>query len=302
MLNRSWKITSRLYRREALWSYIFITPFLTGLGVFYIYAFFNNIYISFTNKKTFGLYRFIGFENFVKLFGDSRFLTSLGNTVKYVLFCVPAVIIFSILLACLLNSKIKLNGLYRTLIFIPAVTMPAAIGLVWRWMMNYEFGLINGLLGFFGVPPLAWLSDPNLSLFAVSIVLVWADVSTKMVILLAGLQGIPRNYYEAATIDGAGVIPRFFHITIPLLSPMIFFCLIMESIGVFQIFDFIYLMIPRLSSGMPGARSVIWLFYDEAFSRSNQGYAAAVTVILFFIILFITIIQMTVRRRWVYEE
>ncbi|MDR2759323.1 MAG: sugar ABC transporter permease [Spirochaetaceae bacterium] len=302
MLNRFWNIKSRLYRREALWSYIFIAPFLAGLGVFYLYAFFNNIYISFTNKRTFGIPAFIGLQNFVKLFGDPRFRSSLGNTLKYVLFCVPAVIIFSTLIACLLNSKIKFTGLYRTLIFIPAVTMPAAIGLVWRWMMNYEFGLINAFLGLSGAAPLAWLSDPNLSLPAVSIVLVWADVSTKMVILLAGIQGIPRIYYEAATIDGAGNIRCFFTITIPLLSPMIFFCLIMESIGVFQIFDFIYLMIPRLSSGMPGARSVIWLFYDEAFARSNEGYASAVTVVLFFIILAITVIQLVVRRRWVYEE
>jgi multiple sugar transport system permease protein len=293
---------SRLYRREALWSYIFIAPFFAGLGVFYLYAFFDNIYISFTNKKTFGVPVFTGLQNFVKLFRDPRFRSSLGNTLKYVLFCVPAVIIFSTLIACLLNNKLKLTGLYRTLIFIPGVTMPAAIGLVWRWMMNYEFGLINAFLGLFGTAPLAWLSDPNLSLSAVSIVLVWADISTKMVILLAGLQGIPRIYYEAATIDGAGEIRCFFNITIPLLSPIIFFCLIMESIGVFQIFDFIYLMIPRLSSGMPGARSVIWLFYDEAFARSNEGYASAVTVVLFFIIFAITVIQMVVRRRWVYEE
>jgi multiple sugar transport system permease protein len=302
LANRFWRSIGRLRRGEALWAYIFIAPFLAGLGIFYIYAFFNNIYISFTNKKTFGLPRFIGLGNFEKLFGDPRFLSSLVNTVNYVLLCVPAVIIFSVFIACLLNSKIKLTGLYRTLIFIPAVTMPAAIGLVWRWMMNYEFGLINALLGFFGAEPLAWLSEPKLSLPAVSVVLIWADVSTKMVILLAGLQGIPRIYYEAAAIDGAGAIHRFFNITIPLLSPIIFFCLIMESIGVFQIFDFIYLMIPRSSGGMPGARSVIWLFYDEAFSRSNEGYAAAVTIVLCVIILAITVIQMGIRRRWVYEE
>jgi multiple sugar transport system permease protein len=295
-------IRSRLYRREALWAYLFISPFLAGIGLFYVYAFINNFYISFTNKRTFGSPRFIGLQNYTKLLGDPRFLSSLVNTLKYVLICVPAVTVFSVLIACLLNSRIKRRSVYRTLIFIPAVTMPAAIGLVWRWMMNYEFGLINAILKVFDLGPLAWLSDPRLSLLAVCIVLVWADISTKTVILLAGLQGIPRMYYEAATIDGAGTAARFFCITLPMLSPAIFFCMVMEIIGVFQIFDFIYLMIPQLSSGMPGARSVIWMFYNEAFTRSNTGYAAAVTIILFFIILAVTILQMKVRRRWVHEE
>jgi multiple sugar transport system permease protein len=291
-----------LYRREALWAYLFLSPFLAGVGLFYVYAFINNFYISFTNKRTFGAPRFIGLENYIKLLGDPRFSSSLFNTLKYVMICVPAVIIFSVLIACLLNSKIRNTSLYRTLIFIPAVTMPAAIGLVWRWMMNYEFGLINAFLKVFSLEPLAWLSDPRLSLFAVCIVLIWADISTKMVILLAALQGIPRVYYEAATIDGAGTAARFFAVTLPMLSPAIFFCLVMEIIGVFQIFDFIYLMIPQLSSGMPGARSIIWMFYNEAFTRANTGYAAAITIILFLIILTVTIIQMKVRRRWVYEE
>ncbi|MDR1469183.1 MAG: sugar ABC transporter permease [Spirochaetaceae bacterium] len=295
-------VHGRLYRREALWAYVFLSPFLAGVCLFYVYAFINNFSLSFTDKRTFGAPHFTGLANYIKLLGDPRFRSSLLNTLKYVAICVPAVIIISVLIACLLNNKMKHTSLYRTLIFIPAVTMPAAIGLVWRWMMNYEFGLINALLGFFSIEPLAWLSDPRISIFAVSLVLIWADISTKMVILLAGLQGIPRVYYEAATIDGAGTAARFFSVTLPMLSPTIFFCLIMEIIGVFQIFDFIYLMIPQLSSGMTGARSVIWLFYNEAFTRSNTGYASAVSIILFFIILAVTIVQMKTRQHWVYEE
>jgi multiple sugar transport system permease protein len=289
-------------KKEALWAYMFITPFFAGLSVFYIYAFINNIYISFTNKRTFGAAKWTGLDNYLKLFADERFHSSLGNTFKYVLICMPAVIIISVLIASLLNAKVKHNDIYRTLIFIPAVTMPAAIGLVWRWIFNYEFGLVNAALRLSGAEGIAWLSDPAFSHLAVSVVLVWTDISTKMVILLAGLQHIPVVYHDAAKIDGAGTVARFFHITLPMLSPTVFFCLIMETIGVFQIFDFIFLMLPRTSSGMPAARSVIWMFYDEAFVKMNKGYAASITVILFLFILAITIIQMIGRRYWVHEE
>jgi len=295
-------MTKRLFQREALWAYLFLTPFLGGLGVFYVYAFFDNLYISFTNRQFFGRGNFVGLTNYLKLFTDYRFRGSLLNTLKYVIVCVPAVIILSILTASFLNIRLKASGLYRTMLFIPAVTMPAAVALIWRWILNFEFGFLNYWIKLFGLTPVAWLSDPRFSLLSVSLVLVWMAISTHMVILLAGLQSIPKVYYEAAKIDGAGIITQFFRITLPLLSPTIFFCLTMEIIAVFQIFDLIFLMIPGASSGMPAARSIIWLFYDEAFVRSNRGYASSVTVVLFLIILIITIFQMLGRRRWVHEE
>jgi multiple sugar transport system permease protein len=291
-----------LFNREALWAYLFIGPFAGGLGVFYIYAFIDNLYTSFTNRQFFGRGDFTGLANYIRLAGDSRFRVSLFNTFRYVLVCVPAVIVLSILTASLLNARVKGSGLYRTLLFIPAVTMPAAIALVWRWILNFEFGLVNAVFRAFGGDPVAWLSDPRFSLYSIALVLVWAAVSTHMVIFLAGLQNIPPVYYEAATIDGAGAFSRFFRITLPLLSPTIFFCLTMEVIAVFQIFDLIFLMIPSGSSGMPAARSIIWLFYDEAFVKSNKGYASSVSIALFLIIMAITVLQMISRRRWVYEE
>lgn len=293
---------SRLYRKEGLWAYLFIAPFVIGLGVFYVYSFLNNIYISFTDKTTFGNPNWVGLANYKKLLGNATFHKALGNTFLYVIICVPAVIVLSVIIATLLNSKIKLTGLYRTLIFIPAVTMPSAIGLVWRWMMNYEFGLINAVLGKFGIAPIAWLSDPEWVIISVSVVLIWTDISTRMVVLLAGLQGIPGVYYEAAKIDGAGPMRQFFRITLPLLSPTIFFCLTMEIIGVFQIFDFIYLMIRKNTSGMIAARSLVTMFYDEAFVTAKKGYASAISVVLFVIILIITVVQMVARRKWVHEE
>ncbi len=158
------------------------------------------------------------------------------------------------------------------------------------------------MIRLFGGEPRAWLSDPQYVLFSVSAVLIWADISLRMIIFLAGLQGIPKSLYEAAEIDGASAATKFFRITLPMLSPTIFFVSLMEMIGVFQIFDFIYLMIPVNSSGMPAARSLVSYFYEEAFIRNNKGYGSAITVVLFVIIFIITLFQLKMQKKWVYTE
>ena len=203
---------SEMKRKEILTGYLMVSPLLIGLGVFFVYSFFVNIYYSMTNKKTFGAIRFTGFRNFEKLFGSEKFWSALSNTFKYVLICVPLVIIISLILAVLLNRNVRGTGVYRTLIFLPAVTMPAAIGLIWKWIFNYEFGILNAGIGAFGGERIAWLSDKNFVLCAISAVLIWADVSLRMIVFLAGLQAIPKSLYEAAKIDGADETTRFFRI------------------------------------------------------------------------------------------
>lgn len=289
----------RVARKEAVTAYLFILPLVAGLSLFFIYSFFMNIYISFTDKKSFGDPKLIGLRNYEKMFAADQFWQALGNTLKYVIICVPVVVVLSVIVAALLNSKIKGTGLYRTLLFLPAVTMPAAIGLLWRWLYNYEFGIINALLSKLGLEKIAWLSDPKYSLYAVAAVVIWAGISTRMIIVLAGLQGIPDVYYEAAKIDGANSRQLFFRITLPQLSPTIFFVTIMEVIGIFQVFDFIYLMIRPNSSGMPAARSLVSYFYTSAFERFDKGFAAATTVVLFLIILAVTAFQMKMQKKWV---
>lgn len=296
------KVKNKFARKEAITGYLMISPLMIGLLIFYVYSFIINIYYSLTNKSAFGTPDFIGLKNYEKLFNSDKFYSALSNTFLYVLICVPFVVVISLLLAYLLNQGIKGTGLYRTLIFIPAVTMPAAIGLIWKWIMNYEFGLLNALIRLFGGEPRAWLSDPQYVLFSVSAVLIWADISLRMIIFLAGLQGIPKSLYEAAEIDGANAATKFFRITLPMLSPTIFFVSLMEMIGVFQIFDFIYLMIPVNSSGMPAARSLVSYFYEEAFIRNNKGYGSAITVVLFVIIFIITLFQLKMQKKWVYTE
>lgn len=289
-------------RKEIIAGYMMILPLMAGVAVFFIGAFFQNIYYSFTNKSSFGVPKFIGLQNYIQLFQDADFYRALLNTLLYVVICVPLVVVLSVLLAVLLNTKVKGIGLYRVCLFLPAVTLPAAIGLLWKWLLNYKFGLINEILGAVGIGPVAWLSDSGVVLISISVVFIWASVAYQVIILLAGLQGIPGCYQEAARIDGANGVKRFFKITLPLLSPSIFFVCVTTMINVFQIFDFIYLMIPQGSSGTEASRSLVTYFFEQSFVKFHKGYGAAVSLMLFLLILVITAIQLVCQKKMVFYD
>lgn len=289
-------------RKEILAGYLMILPLMAGVAVFFIGAFFQNIYYSFTNKSSFGVPKFIGFQNYLQLFQDADFYRALLNTLLYVIICVPLVVVLSVLLAVLLNTKVRGIGLYRVCLFLPAVTLPAAIGLLWKWLLNYKFGLINEILGTVGIGPIAWLSDSGVVLISISVVFIWASVAYQVIILLAGLQGIPGCYQEAARIDGASGVKRFFKITLPLLSPSIFFVCVTTMINVFQIFDFIYLMIPQGSSGTEASRSLVTYFFEQSFVKFHKGYGAAISLMLFVLILLITAIQLVCQKKMVFYD
>ncbi|NCB91005.1 MAG: sugar ABC transporter permease [Clostridia bacterium] len=289
-------------RREMITGYLMIAPLMLGVLVFFIGAFFQNILYSFTNKSSFGTPKYIGFQNYLELFQDASFYRAFANTILYVVICVPLVVILAVLLAVLLNSKVKKIGIFRVCIFLPAVTLPAAIGLLWKWLMNYKFGIFNEILGRFGIEPVAWLSDPSIVLISISIVFIWASVSYQSIVLLAGLQGIPVCYREAAEIDGANAVQRFFKITLPLLSPSIFFVCVTTVINVFQIFDFIYLMIPQGSSGTEASRSLVTYFFEQSFVKFHKGYGSAISLMLFLLILAFTAIQMICKKKFVFYD
>ena len=293
---------SRRAKKEAMEAYLFLLPFLAGVSIFNVYAFVQNIIISFTNKKSLGQAKFVGLSNYVKLLADAKFYQAIQNTLLYVVICVPAVIILSLIIAVALNQKIKGMGIYRTLIYLPVITLPTAVGMLWKWLFNDQFGLINEMLAGIGINGPAWLSDPKWSLLAVCIVLIWSSIGTAVIIFLSGLQGISISYYEAAEIDGANAWQKFRSITFPLLSPTTFMLVVTEIIGFFQVFDLIFLMISSTSSGMKGARSIVMLFYEEAFTKFNKGYGAAMANMLFLIILVITIVQMKLQKKWVNSE
>lgn len=290
----------RLKRKEAITAYIFIAPMFLGLLVFSIGPFFQNILYSFRKMGTFGNGTFVGLSNYQKLLQDDTFWLALRNTFFYAIVGVPLVVFFSIFFANLVNKNIRGRTLYRTLLYIPAITMPAAISILWRWILNYQYGILNYLLEKIGLQRISWLGDVHYVRWAIILVLVWSMVSYYTIIMLAAMQGIDKSYYEAAKIDGATNRQLFFKITLPLLGPMIFFTMIMVTIGILQIFDFIYLMVDRTTYSYTYSMSLVTYFYECAFNKSSmRGYGAAISVVLALIIMVITIIQMIAKKYWI---
>ena len=294
------KSGNRMKPREVGAAYLFILPMFAGLLIFSIIPFFQNILYSFRKMGTFGEGTFIGLQNYQNLLKDDTFWLALRNTGFYAIVGVPLVVILSIFLANLLNKDIKGRTIYRTLLYIPAITIPAAIGILWRWILNYQYGIFNYILEKLGFQRISWLGDVKYVRWAIILVVVWSMVSYYTIIMLAALQGIDRSYYEAARLDGACNRQLFFKITLPMLSPMIFFSVIMVTIGILQIYDFIYLMVDRNSLSYTYSMSLVTYFYECAFNKSSmRGYGAAISVVLAIIIMIITIIQMIGKKYWV---
>lgn len=293
---------SRLTRMEAIWGYIFILPVVLGLGIFYMAPSAASLFLSFTSWDGMSAPNFIGFENFQNLMKDEKFTRSMLNTMLYTFGTVPLSIAFATLLAVLLNQKIKGMIVYRTLFFIPVITMPIAVGMVWRWLYNSEFGLINFVLGAMNLPQPNWLFDEKFALFSIVIVSVWSSIGYNAVILLSGLQGISGSYYEAASLDGAGTMYKFFRITLPLLTPSLFFVLVMSFINSFQVFDLIFIMMDQQTTLLDSTRTVVYSIWEDGFKYFNMGYASAQAFMLFIVILIITMFQMYFQKRWVHYQ
>lgn len=297
---RSVAATMTYKQSKILWGYLLIAPLMLGLGFFWLYPFFQNIFYSFTNLGAFGRFTEVSAANYIRLTRDPYLLKALTNTLFYAVFSVPASIITALLLAVLLNTKIKGRSMYRTLYFLPHVTIPTVVGLVWLILLNSEYGLINGALASFNIPKVKWLIDAGIVKISVSTIVIWQSVGYNMVILLAGLQNIPKTYYEAATIDGAAPPQRFFRITLPLVTPSLFFVLVLQIIGVFQIFDQIFTLLPMQSVGMENAMSMTVLYYFYGFFNIEKGYAAAIALTLFLMIMAVTLIQFRAQKKWVH--
>jgi multiple sugar transport system permease protein len=290
------------FNKDALWGYIMIAPMMLGLSVICIGPFFQNFFYSFTKWNAFGRYKWIGFGNYKTLFKDPEVFRAIGNTFKYIILTLPIGLAISLIIAVLLNQKIKGIGIYRTLFFLPAVTMPAAIAMVWRWLYNGDYGLINFLLSKISIKGPFWISDPRYAIFSLAIVAIWGGIGYNMVIFLSGLQGISSTYYEAASIDGAGTVEQFLKITLPLLTPTIFFTTVMGLVSSFQVFDIIYMLIGKNSLAIDSTETIVYLFYKNAFLINNKGYASSIAIILFLIILIFTIIQLRMQKKWVHYE
>ena len=297
------KKTSIKLNKEWLTGYLMIFPVVAGLLVFYIYPIFKVIIDSFYEVGSFNKRSFVGLDNYLTMFNDPKMWSSLINTFSYVIVIVPGTIIISLILAALLNTKIKGRGFFRVVYFIPAITMGAAVAMIWKWMYNSDHGIINAILNVLGFDSVNFLTNPNTALLSICLVSIWINVGYNMIILLAGIQGISKTYYEAAAIDGASPVKQFFGITLPLVTPTLFFVLITNLIGTFQTFDTIYMMIKESGIAMEATQSMVMYFFRNAFSYSKKGYASALAVFLFLIIMLVTLIQMKLQKKWVnYEE
>jgi len=289
----------KYHSQEVVCAYLMLFPLLFGLSVFYIYPIFRTIFFSFTKWGAFGSYKITGIGNYVKLLHDHDMLLALKNTFIYTGLSVPLGLSAALIIAALLNSKIKGLSIYRALYFLPAITMPSAVAMVWNWIYNGDYGILNYCLSFFGIKGLGWVSDPSVAMYSLILVSVWGGIGISMIIFLAGLQGIPATYYEAASIDGAGAIKKFFKVTLPLLTPTIFFSLITSLIGSLQLFDLVFMMIRPGNLAMVNTQSIVYLFYRNAFVLNDKGYGAAISVVLLVITMIVTAIQFTFQKKWV---
>jgi multiple sugar transport system permease protein len=243
-----------------------------------------------------GTITWAGLDNFTAIFRDEVWWKAIGNTIVYTFFTVPVAMAIAVVIAVLLNTKLRARAWYRTAVFMPHITATVAIALVWMWMFEPNIGLINWALSWFGVRGPAWLADPAWAMPAVILMSIWKGIGLKMVIYLAALQGIPHELYEAAEIDGAGPVRRFFSITLPLLGPATFFVLVVSLIDSFQVFEQVYVLTPE--GGPANATTVMtYEIYKSAFQRFDMSTASAQSVVLFVFLLVLTIVGRRVTGR-----
>jgi multiple sugar transport system permease protein len=296
----------RVHWNEALWGYALIAPTGLGLLVFYLWPVLQTGYLSFTHSGPFGgAAQWTGLANYRELVHDPEVGRALRNTVAYTvlgLIGVPIAVFFAALL-----SKPGLRGVavYRALFFLPVVTTPVAVAMIWRWLYNGDFGIVNYLLSLVGVHGPHWIADPRTALYAMVVVGVWMGLGYNLVIFVAGIQAIPRHYYEAAELDGAGPVQQFFRITVPLLSPTVFFVSVVSVIGSLQLFDLVYVLMggsaqsSRTNPAFPNTETIVYLFYAKAFQTNDKGYGAAIAMLLLIIIVVLTAVQFRLQKRWV---
>lgn len=282
------------------YAYLFIAPTVLGVLILNLWGVIQSFYYSFHEVKGFAAPIFIGLDNYIRLFADKEVWISLKNVFVYAIITVPIGVALSLLLAVLLNVKIKGKSFFRCIYFLPVVSAPAAVALVWKWLYNKDFGLFNQILGGMGISGPDWLGDPNMAMISVAIVGIWSMVGYNMILLLAGLQDVPAELYEAAEIDGAAPFQKFLKITVPMVSPTLFFVVVTSIISALQVFDVIFMMFKPSAPAFRSVESIVYLFYRYTFTNYNKGYGSTIVVVLFAIIMLLTVIQLKLQKKWVH--
>lgn len=274
---------------------ILLLPSLIGMGTFYILPVISSFVLSFSKWDLLTPIQWIGFGNYVRALGDPAVQQALRNTVTFILGYLPSVVAIGLGIALLINRKLKGRTIFRAIYFVPVVTSWVAVSLVWKWLLNPQYGLVNWLLSLVGIQGPGWLFDPNWAMPGVIMATIWKDIGFVAVIYLAGLQEIPENLIEAAGIDGANAWQRFWSITWPLLAPTTFFVTTISLISSFQVFDQVFIM---TNGGPVGATTtMVQLIYKNAFGYGQMGYASAISWVLFALIFIVTITQNILQKR-----
>ncbi len=294
------KKMSGIGRMERKWGILLAMPAMLGFILFTIGPMIASLFFSFTDWNIGGSFKFIGFGNYKEMFfEDELFRKSLFATAYYSLGAVPLGIILAFLVALLLNQDVKGRPIFRTIFYLPVIVPSIANTMLWLWLFNPDFGLLNSLLNAMGLPGSQWIYDEKTAVPSLIIMSTWG-IGNAAVIFLAGLQGVPSHLYEAVEVDGGTFWHKFVHVTIPIMTPTIFFNLIMSLIGTFQVFNEAYVM----TDGGPNNSTLFYVFYlyRTAFSETRMGYASALAWVLFIIIMSLTFIVFKTSKKWVYYE
>ncbi len=285
-------------RRRARAGRLCVAPNLTAVAVFMIFPLVFSLYMSFQSWDVFRPPKFVGLKNFSELFtSDPLFLIAIRNTAIFTLGTVVPTIVISLVVAALLNRKVKGIGIFRTIVFLPLAISSVVMAVVWQFVFNTDNGLLNIMLGWVGIRPIPWLVDPNWAMVSLCIVSVWRSVPFATVILLAAMQGVPESVYEAAKIDGAGEIRQFAFITVPLIRGAMSFVVVISIIHAFQAFDMVYVL--NGPNGGPESATYVLgiMLFQHAFSFLEFGYASALAWVMFAILLVLTVVQLRLTRQ-----
>lgn len=285
--------------REAIWGYAFISPWVVGTVLLMLVPMILSLYYSFTRYDVFSSPQWIGLDNYARITSRPIFWQSLMTTGRYTLMFVPVVLILSLFCALLLNTRVRGRAIFRGIFFFPSLIPAVAAAYLWLWVYNPEFGLLNSVLARLGLLTPNWLGSTDTALASIVVIALWGGIGgTLMIIFLAALQSVPRELYEAAALDGAGTIVQFFNITLPMISPTIFFNLIIATIGSFTVFDIVYVT----TGGGPQFSTYTYFMhiYTTGFHSFDFGSASALTWILTLVLFVLTAIQFRLQRRWVY--
>lgn len=294
-------IKTRFEKKMTLYGILFTLPWILGILLFNLYPLFMSIYYSFTNYSILEPGKWVGLENYSVLFKDDVFWVSIYNTLYYTFLFVPLSIGVGVSLALLLNMKIRGQGIYRTMFFMPSLVPPIATTIIWLWLLNPQFGLVNHWLEQIGLPGPSWLGSETWSKPSLILMSLWG-VGQPIVIYLAGLQDIPQDYYDAADVDGAGIMQRLRHITLPLLTPVIFFNLVIGMIGALQNFVLPYTLTNGQGTPANSMMFYVMYLYTNGFGYLKMGYASAMAWILFLIVVVLTALIFFTQKRWVYYQ